>query len=59
VRGHSTARPSCRPFDFDDLLGVFDIVISTAALLDNSWGEVTGIAAFSVPMPCCRSSAKR
>src|ERR1700737_4199351 len=34
-------------------------MVSVAALLDNSPGDVTGKAAFSAPVPCCRSSANR
>jgi hypothetical protein len=37
--GHATARPSCRPSDFDadigDLRGFLDIVVSVAALLER------------------------
>jgi hypothetical protein len=50
--GHSTARPSCRPVEFDagldefleDLRGLLDIRVSVAALLDNSPPGVTAKA---------------
>jgi hypothetical protein len=40
--GHSTARPSWRTFDFEDLGGVFNMVVLRCRVLDNSFGGVTG-----------------